>query len=218
MIILERVQSSAALERLDGEAARLVTRAAPLRFAVAQSPATLEAAHRLRYQVVIEKGWAAPDAFPDGLERDGYDDRAIQIVAWEGQLPAGTIRLVLPVTGYGLPTEDVFGLKIEPPGEVVDTGRMCVARSHRDAPHRVLWGLLAQTWIEMRSRGFSMSCGIQTASLTRLYQRLGFQVIILGDPRSYWGERRFPILIQPERSSSSLKTPHLTEQYACCRS
>jgi hypothetical protein len=31
----------------------------------------------------------------------------------------------------------------------------------------------------------------------RLYRRFGFQIEILGEARTHWGEERFPVLIRP---------------------
>ena len=51
---------------IDLLACRLVMRALPIRFRIANSLSDLEQVFRLRYQVVVEKGWAKPESFPDG--------------------------------------------------------------------------------------------------------------------------------------------------------
>src|SRR3990170_2028423 len=61
-----RNRSFSGLARTDALAAQLIARAAPLMFSVAQSPAEREAVYRLRYSIVVEKGWARPEDFPDG--------------------------------------------------------------------------------------------------------------------------------------------------------
>lgn len=192
--------TASALAQIDRLAKRLIAQAWPLRFGVAQSPAEREAVHRLRYNVVIEHNWAEPDAFSTGLERDVYDDRAIQIVGWDGAVPAATGRLVLPLAGQPLPTEDTFGLAIQPVGQVVDVGRVCVAPPYRGMHPCIFWALLAQTWIEMRARGFTEACGTLAASMVRFVQRCGLQVEILGAARLIWGKARLPALIQPAPS------------------
>jgi len=56
-------------------------------------------AFRLRYKVFgVENGFVDPKAYPDGLERDQFDDHAIQFLLMHkksGEI-AGTLRLVLP--------------------------------------------------------------------------------------------------------------------------
>lgn len=56
--LLDLQQLDAAMGSLDALAAELVARAAPVRFTSTQSAAALEAAYRLRYRVVVERGWA----------------------------------------------------------------------------------------------------------------------------------------------------------------
>ncbi len=200
MVGRENYEVFSAVARADALAAQVVARAAPIRFGVAQSLAELEVVYRLRYRIVIDQGWAKPEAFPDGLERDAYDDRAVQFGAWDGEVLVATGRLVLPAPGQPLPTEEAFDLEIGPPGQVVDVGRICVIPAYRDAQHRVFWGLLSQAWIEIRVRGFTQACSISTASVARMCRRWGLQVVPLGTPRSYWGEVRTPVLIRPADS------------------
>jgi len=200
----ETRRTSSAPARTDALAAQLIARAAPLVFNVAQSPAEREAVYRLRYSIVVEKGWAKPEDFPDGVERDAYDDTAVQIVAWDDDKLAAAARLVPTVPGHPLPTEKAFGLKIEPRMQVMDVGRTCVAHSYRDAQHRVLAGLLSRTWIEMRAGGCTEACGIFTPAVVRLYRGMGFHVVILGASRLVWGEERSPILIRPAETLHAL--------------
>lgn len=125
----------------------------------------------------------------------------------DGAVLAATSRLVLPVSGQPLPTEEAFGLAIEPSGQVVDVGRACIAPAYRRMDdHCIFWALLGQTWIEMRARGFTEACCILTSSRARKYQERGLQVVILGAPRPFWGEERLPALIQPAESNLALLT------------
>ncbi|MBI4573958.1 MAG: GNAT family N-acetyltransferase [candidate division NC10 bacterium] len=160
--------------------------------------------YRLRYSIVVEKGWARPADFPDGLERDAYDDAAVQVVAWDADALAAATRLVRAAPGHPLPTEEAFDLKVEPRTRVMDVGRMCVAPAYRDARHRVLAALLSRTWIEMRARDCTEACGIFATAVVRMYRGMGFHVVILGAPRLFWGEERYPVLIRPAESLHTL--------------
>jgi hypothetical protein len=193
----ESSMTAFALARIDARAARVVARATPIYFGVAHSPGELEAVHRLRCCIVLEQSWAQPEDFPNGLERDAYDGRSVQVVAWDGAILAATSRLVLPIPGQPLPTEEAFGLAIEPRERMVDVGRVCVAPAYRGMDHRIFWALLCQTWIEMRARGFTEACGILTPALARAHQRWGLEVVILATRRPFWGLERFPALIRP---------------------
>ena len=67
----------------------------------------------------------------------------------------------------------------------------------KEIGQRIIWGLLAKSWIELRSRGFAEVCGIFSPGMMRLYQRLRFRVEILCEARVHWGELRYPVLVRP---------------------
>jgi hypothetical protein len=46
----------------------------------------------------------------------------------------------------------------------------------------------------MRARGYEAAIGATPKRLIGLFDALGFTVELLGAPRTYWGEERFPIL------------------------
>ena len=172
---------------LDALSRRLLAAAEPLRVAPTAGRVELDAVHRLRYAHVVEHGWSRPEQHPDGLERDAYDERAVQIAAWEEDRLAGALRLVLPAPGARLPVEDAFDLDVEPRGAVVDVGRLLIATGHRGDPAHRLWGaLFARAWLEVRARGFAVLAGTATADFVARYQAVGLEFELLGRARSYW--------------------------------
>lgn len=175
-----------------------------LRFDVAQNEAEREAVYRLRYQTVIERGWAQPGDMPDGMERDHYDEKAIYVVGWDGPKLATTSRLVLPEAGLILPTEEAFHIQIEPRGKVADMGRQIVARDYTSIKHKVFAALLAKTWLVMREHGYSLVCGDFSPAMTRLYRMMGFDVTQLGPAQPFWGEERSPIMVDVAKSMLAL--------------
>jgi N-acyl-L-homoserine lactone synthetase len=191
------------------ELARGMVAIAPLSFRIAQTPEELTAVYRLRYEVIIERGWARPEDLPDGLERDEHDDHAVHIAAWDdAQIAApqiaATSRIVLPGPDRLLPTERAFEVKIGPYGQVVDMGRQIVARAYSNVEHLVFAALLAQTWLELHARGYTLVCGDFTPAVTRLYRLMGFQVAQVGPAREFWGEERFPIVVDVAASVPTL--------------
>jgi N-acyl-L-homoserine lactone synthetase len=180
------------LDALDVLAASLAERAAPIRFGVAQSAEEREAAFRLRSRALIERGSAKPEDFPDSLEHDAHDERAIQVVGWDADRIVATGRIVLPATGQRLPTEEAFGLVIEPSGQVVDIGRFTVAHEIAQKENRYFAGLLGFCWLEARKHGYIRVCGTASPGMLRHYRRLGFIVTELAPPHLYYGEERYP--------------------------
>jgi N-acyl amino acid synthase of PEP-CTERM/exosortase system len=75
-------------------------------------------AFRLRYQVYcLEKGFEDASRFPDGLERDRFDARAVQMLVRHRHsgTAVGAVRLILPdrsARGCSFPFEDLCGYSI----------------------------------------------------------------------------------------------------------
>ena len=174
---------------LDALVSRMLSRS-PFDYRVAADDSEREIAYRLRAEAVLDRGWCTPEDLPEGRERDGYDDRAIQVIGWDGQVPMSTGRVVLPP---GLPTEDACGIVVEPRGEVVDVGRMCVARSHQGLEHAAFIGLMCRLYLAMRENGFGVACGMMSAPARSLMGLMGLRLEILGPPRTHWNEPRSPV-------------------------
>lgn len=184
-----------AVDRLAAEAAAA---AAPVRVAIAASAAERDAVYRLRYQHVIQADWATPEELPDEREQDGFDARAVHIVAWSGDQAIGTCRLVFPDPTERLPVEAVFELVVEPLRSAPTLDRLLVEPGHRGGA--LTSALLARAWQELRRRGFESASAIATEPVMRLLRGLGLELTVLGGPRIYWGEERYAVLCAPSRS------------------
>lgn len=204
---MENVPTQRTLQILSEVSAIALVLAEPVRFRVANTAREREAAFRLRYDAVMEHGWAKPEDYTDKLERDEYDDMAVHIVGWDGEIAVATTRLVFPHTGHLLPIEAAFDLQIEPHGRVVDMGRVVVAPLYRNKEKRILGALLAAAWNEIVARGFIEACGaFATEPLIRLYRSMGFTITPLAPPRQYWGGERIPIHFDVTASAEALAT------------
>jgi N-acyl-L-homoserine lactone synthetase len=138
------------------------------------------------------------------MERDCYDGRSIQILGWDAAIAVATARVVLPMPGALLPTEEAYSLIVEPRGKVTELGRMIVSRAHSSSQHRIIAALLGQSWLEARARGYQYFCGNVSPGMLRLYRRVGMFVTLLGPPRQYWGEERYPLLFDSQQSAAAL--------------
>jgi N-acyl-L-homoserine lactone synthetase len=193
-----------ALSVMDLVARQILAGTPHIRFGTARSVEERTAIYAMRYAVAVTKGWLAPGALPDGLERDDFDEDALHLVGLDGETLAASARLVFPSPGLALPTEEAFGLTIGPRGQVVDMGREIVAREYSNLRHEVFAGLLACAWLEVRARGFWRVCGVFSAPMLRLTRMMGMEIATLGPARSYWGEPRYPILFDVAASARVL--------------
>jgi N-acyl-L-homoserine lactone synthetase len=196
--------NAAAVAELDRLATALQRRAAPVRFALAETVGEREAIFRLRHDVVVERRWAAPETMSGGLERDADDDHACFVAGWDGERLVACARLIFPATGRRLPVERIFDLTVEPAGQVMSIDRLIVARSHSDPRHRVMAGLVTRCWQEAAARGFQVAAGIDSKPMLRLYRLIGVHATVLGPARAHWNEERFPVRIDVGEALPSL--------------
>ena len=175
---------------LDDLAERIL-RGSPYRFTIATTPEDRSSAYRIRAAVSIDAGWAPPEDFPQGMERDEFDDAARHVLGWDGDEPVCTGRLMFPPGP--LPTEAATGLVVPPAGRVVDVGRMAVLRSHQTFGHGTFLALLCRLYREAREAGFEYACGMMAAPARRLVARLGLHVEQLAPERHHHGELRAPV-------------------------
>jgi hypothetical protein len=159
-------------------------------YRLATDDADRDIAYRIRGELVVRQGWSRPEDLPDGRERDGYDDRALHVLGWDGDVPMSTGRLVLPPH---LPTEAACGIVVEPAGRVVDVGRMCVVGRYQGLKHAAFVGLMCRLYLEIRNQGYSVACGMMSARAQVLVRHLGLQLEPLGPEREYWHEARTPV-------------------------
>jgi N-acyl-L-homoserine lactone synthetase len=187
---------AAEAEALDRACAQILDAAPSLRVEPAASVAERRACYRLRYRCVVDQGWADPSDFPDGMERDSYDELAVHLCAWERSALAGTVRLVFPRPELELPIEREFGVDLGGWGEMVDGGRLVVAPGYRgQAGHRVLAALFARCWQLAREAGLSRFAAVAPDGVIQLYRSVGLHIEVVGEPRRFWGEDRRPIVI-----------------------
>ena len=114
---------------LDALAADLLRTVGGLEFRAATTPEEVDATFRLRYEAVVENGWAGPGDYPDGRERDADDERAVCVVCLDGGRIVGSLRLVkppCPTGSFRLSATSSSGSGARP--AVVDAGRVVVAR------------------------------------------------------------------------------------------
>src|SRR5688572_28987647 len=82
--LLESANLGAAIVRLDRATSTYLRRIAPIAFRAAETDAERRASFRMRYEAIIDQGWASPEAFPDAIEQDHLDKEAVHVIGWLG--------------------------------------------------------------------------------------------------------------------------------------
>ncbi len=178
---------------VDALALRACRRASPIHFGLAEREADRQAVSRLREAIMVEKGRGRPRPFPEGLMGEIDDAEAVLLAGWDADRVVAASRLVFPRAERQLPTEVAFELRVEPWGHVVDAGWFIVAREHSSLEHRVLAGLVARSWLEVRARGFNHVCAALSRGSMRISRRIGLKMIALAPARRWLGEEQYPV-------------------------
>ncbi len=199
------MEMDVALRIVDAAATVRMAQARPVCFRVAESAAEREEVYRLRHQLLVAEGWLRAEDQPDGRDHDAYDERSVQITAWEGPAFAGVARVILPVPGQPLYSEQAYGLTLEPRGRVVEASRLFVAPAFRDGQVRIFAGLVGMVWLVGRQAGYDALCGTVTAATHRLYRRLGLEFVQVAPALEHLSQWRYPFLVDVVGSAARVQ-------------
>lgn len=155
--------------------------------AMAHSEAEVLEAQRLRYKVFAEEMGANLPSAKEGIDRDIFDKYCEHLIVREtaGNKVAGTYRILPPdraqqIGGYYAQTEFDLTRLLHLSDRMVEVGRSCVHRDHRDgATITQLWSGLAQ-YMQQGGHEYLIGCasismadgGHVAASLYRKLHRL----------------------------------------------
>lgn len=194
---------------VDAFAWKACGRAYPIEFGLAEREVDRQAVSRLCEAIMLDKGRARSRDLGASLAGELDDPRAVVLAGWDADRVVAASRLVLPRAGHQLPTEAAFELCVEPKGHVVDAGWFIVAREVSSFEHRILAGLIARSWLEVRARGFNHVCAALSRGALRVSQRIGLKVIPLAPARRWLGEERYPVALDLVGAA-----PHLFDRWA----
>lgn len=186
----------------------------------ATTPELLREVYKLRYQVYcVENPFEDPAVNPGGIETDEYDSHSVHglLIHRPTGLPAGTIRLVLPLRGRrsgSLPFHTVcrdLASHALPLNSMAELSRFAVSKkfrrrlgdelygrihnsdegidSRRIVPHITL-GLMAVALRMAHGRGIDHFCAVMEPALLRLLARLGIHFTPVGPMVEYHGRRQ----------------------------
>lgn len=159
---------------------------------LAESEHQQEMMYRLRYETyTTEIKSFGEEEFPDGRERDKYDDHSIHIIACEGAAVIGTLRLVKD-SDLGFVMETAFKLpaSIERT-RAVEHSRGIIRPAYRK--RKIYPRMLEFAYAWQRENGFPICLGAPNMErLHGILLTMGWTAI--GEPRYYHGITVIPMM------------------------
>ena len=166
-----------------------------VRFIVCEEPEHIREAQRLRYEVFcVEKEWVDAEACEDGIETDPSDPAAVHFLALDGDVPVGTVRLLLgwrhelPATRF----LDLSPLNLEPT-QVAEVSRLATKRHGRSQDLRIFLGLNTVMWEWGTAHQVKVWLAIADMPLYHMLTRLGMPVVAEAQPVQYLGSLCVPV-------------------------
>ena len=160
-----------------------------LYFKVADSDFELQNCYRLRYKVYCEeKRWISPSDFPDKMERDEYDAKAVQVIAMNEDFKiVGTMRILREADFSRLPYQDhpaMNGNKVLA-DKAAELSRFVVTADQ--SRYYVVKGLLRAVYQTSRKMGIDNWIFMYEPSLKRLLASFKFYTDPVCLPTKYFG-------------------------------
>ncbi len=161
-------------------------------------PQDLETLFRLRYQVYCrEQGLLNPEHYPDGLERDAFDDHSAHFATFDqdGRV-AAAIRMVRPDSACGLPFQQhcpLFDNVLLPdPALAGEVSRLVLNRGFRTPPGgggtgTVVMEVYRAMYQHSREQDIRYWYAAMERPLARLLARIGVVFVPIGPVSDYSG-------------------------------
>lgn len=197
------------INKLQELANELISKGHPVHFSRAETQEQQSAIFAQRCSIILSRGWAEASEFPNDLERDEYDDDAVQIQGRFEQSLVASARLILPPINRPLPVEANHGIELKPAGEYAEIGRTIVCTKDTRLPRQRLFAaLLGFALMQMTDASCFRAVASANRSVLRLYRRLGIAAEILGPSVDVGGEERFPVSFDVLSSAKQVPLSH----------
>jgi N-acyl-L-homoserine lactone synthetase len=174
----------------------------------------LNEAFHLRYNVYCkELNYLNPSDFKNGIEKDVYDDYAINfaLMTKKDNKLIGTVRLVKS-NSNGLPIEKEFELKINnfnmDDTQEVEISRLCIEKKYRRTNignNNALLAILKALYSYAKKENYNNLLAAIDKNVFEMLKKIGFSFTILGTSKYYMGSKSIPVMINLEHESMWLK-------------
>jgi N-acyl-L-homoserine lactone synthetase len=160
-----------------------------LYFKIAETQSELQSCYRMRYQVYCEeKHWLSKNRFPDGMETDEYDDKAVNLIAYNEDFKSvGTLRILQEKNYNKLPFCSHPGLK----GKQINLSNLSevsrfIVTSETNKNH-ILKGLLRLCYHTGKKLGIDYYAFVSEPGLIRFLGRYKYYFDPVCPPSKYYG-------------------------------
>jgi N-acyl-L-homoserine lactone synthetase len=160
-----------------------------LYFKIAETELELQNCYRMRYQVYCkEKHWLSAGNYSNNMETDEYDDKAINIIAYNEEFkPVGTMRILKEKEFNKLPFYDHPGFKgkrLNLPN-LAELSRFIVT-AEKDR-YYILKGLIRMIYQTSKKQGIDHWVFVSEPGLVRFLERFKYYFEPVCIPAKYYG-------------------------------
>lgn len=173
------------------------------RFVEVRDQALLDRVLRFRYEVwCVEKPILDSECYPDGREKDNYDDYADHFaVLDENDEVCATVRLIhhsplgYPTANYLEFDNTLYSTNVN---KVAELSRIFIAPKNRNMKETkvIIQGLIRQQiYFKLREYGIDFTYGALEKGFQKLLKIFKVPYTILGDAKEYYGGQRHPCIM-----------------------
>lgn len=165
---------------------------------------------RLRYQIYCVERKYLPNNYPDGMEKDEYDDLSITFRAKEEDKVVGCFRLIDQKNCPILPIQSHFEISWVPENgtRYVENSRLIVVKDTPYRRHEVMLGLIRVAYQFNKNNNIDYCFAALEPKLLRMLRSLGFPYEIAGKKNFYMGAEIVPTIM-----SMAALDENLSKQY-----
>jgi len=160
-----------------------------LYFKVADTDFELQSCYRLRYKVYCEeKRWISPSKFPDKMEIDEYDEKAVHVIAMNQDFQVvGLMRILYEKDFDRLPYLDHPSMRENPyrTKNMAELSRFVITAD--ESRYYVLRGLLRGIYQVCRKLDIENTVFVAEPSLPRLLTMFKYYTEPVSSPIKYYG-------------------------------
>ena len=175
-----------------------------------EDPEELNALFRLRYKMYCEElHWLDAANYPEGIEKDEYDQYSLHYGVFKGRDAIGTVRLI-PENPCGFPIINVVGGGIISSGErkTVEVSRLLVDKASNLTKYNtitIVIALIKQVYFDGKYKsGVTDWFAALDVYVYRLIRMIGFKFKPLGVPKIYMGSKTVPAYITTREADEYL--------------